>query len=171
MKSCNRIVNILLIEDSSRRRKLILNALKRANIHCRLHSVGVGKDALNYLRQCGPFREAPRPDLVLFDFSQPVRGYVEKLDELISDAKLDDISFALLTSPATERLLEDRTEENGGVMFSPIELDQFLNTMKSLPLDRFLNAVTLIAKSGFVLIRVAKKFAVSKSPIPIRRAS
>jgi len=163
MKGHNRIVNILLIEDSPYRQKLILRALKRANLSCRLHSVGVGKDALHYLEQSKPFEEAPRPDLVLFDFSQPGKGYLESLDELISGAQSADIPFALLTNSAAEQLLEDQFQPTGSVMFSPINLDKFLNSMNSLPADRFLKAVTLIAKIGFVLVRVPKRFASSAS--------
>lgn len=163
MKGHNHIVNILLIEDSPYRQKLILKALKRAKLRCRLHSVGVGKDATRYLKRSEPFREAPRPDLVLFDLSQPGKGYLKSLDELISGTQLAEIPFALLTSSETEQLLEDQFQPTGSVMFSPINLDKFLKSMNSLPAERFLKAVTLIAKIGFVLIRVPKRFTSSES--------
>jgi len=163
MNGRNCIVNILLIEDSPYRQKLILNALKRANLCCRLQSVGIGTAALRYLKSSGPLQKAPRPDLVLFDLSLPSKDYLKSLDALISDTQLAEIPFALLTSCETELLLEDRFQPTGSVMFSPINLDKFLNSMSSLPTDRFLNAVALIAKIGFVLVRVPKRFVSSKS--------
>lgn len=160
-------LNILLIEDDPRRLQLVKAALERANTRCRLHTVGAGSDAFRYLRREAPFSEAPTPDLVLCDFSQPEQRNFKLIENLKSAQELTDLPFALLTRPETEQMLEEKYTQSGNcVMFSPINLADFLKTMNTLRLDRFMNAVSLIARLGFVLVRAPDEFAEAAQPAP-----
>ena len=161
MHDNERSLKILLIEDSPRRLDLIRQALKRGGISCRLHTVGTGADALNYLKKEAPFNNAPEPDLVLFDFSQPQSRYLKLIDRIKTTEEFSGLPFAVLTRPESEEALEEKYAPSGKcVMFSPIELDAFLRIMQTVRRDRFMNAVALIGDLGLVLVRASDEFEI-----------
>lgn len=153
-------LNILLIEDSPRRLKLVRVALENANTRCRLHTVGANADALKYLRHEAHFAKAPNPDLVLLDFSQPDARYLKLVKQFRKSEEFGAIPFALLTRPETEEMLEQTFESTGTcAVFSPIDLGEFLTTMNSRRTDRFVNAVSLMANLGILLVRAPDAFS------------
>lgn len=148
-------LNVLLVESAVSRISLIRDALTRSQNPCRLHAVGVDKNTLSYLRKDGPFATAPTPDLVMFDVSEPERNDLKILDRMQKETAARDVPMVVLTSAETEAIIEDNySEQNGCVLFSPIELDNFLSTMHARSPARFLSAVTLIQKIGFVMVRL-----------------
>ncbi len=154
-----RRLNILLIESSAHRLGLIRDELKQAETRCRLHTVGIGADSMKYLKRETPFDDAPRPDLVIADLSQPSKRLMTFVEKLKSAKEFANLPLVVMTRPETEALLEEKyPADDGCVMFSPIELGSFLTTMNSMPVERFLNAVRLIADLGFVLVRTPDHF-------------
>lgn len=165
MSNRDRRLNILLLEDSARRLKLVRIALEQSKTRCRLHSVSPGMNALQYLRQETPYQEAPTPDLVLFDFSDANPQYLTFVTELRGSEEFRNLPFAVLTRPESEVLLEETLELNGeNIVFSPIELSDFLRTMNARRADRFVSAVSLVASFGFVLIRAPEEFSPVVAP-------
>lgn len=166
-----RRLNILLIEDSPRRLKLVRVALENAGTRCRLHTVGANADALKYLRREAHFADAPRPDLVLLDFSQPDARYLKLVKEFRKAEEFGQMPFALLTRPETEEMLEEQFESTGTcAVFSPIDLDEFLQTMNSRRTERFVNAVSLMANLGILLVRTPDAFADSATALPVAQS-
>jgi CheY-like chemotaxis protein len=152
-------LSVLLVENVVSKTKLIHDALERSNNKCRLHAVGVGKNTISYLRKDGPFASAPTPDLVLFDMSDAQKHDLGILDRVQRDTTARNIPMVILTSPVSEQMFEDAYDGDADcVLFSPIELDRFLHTMHSRTPDRFLSAVSLIQKVGFVMVRVPGEF-------------
>jgi len=165
MNNRDRRLNILLLEDSARRLKLVRIALEQSKTRCRLHSVSPGLNALMYLRNESPYEDAPTPDLILFDFSDANPHYLTFVTELRASDEFRNLPFAVLTRPESEVLLEDTLEMGGeNVVFSPIELSDFLRTMNARRADRFVNAVSLVASFGFVLIRAPEEFSPAVTP-------
>ena len=161
----DRRLNILLLEDSARRLKLVRIALEQSKTRCRLHSVSPGLNGLQYLRQQSPYQEAPTPDLVLFDFTDANPRYLKFVTEIRATEEFRNLPFAVLTRPESEDLLEDTLELDGeSVVFSPIDLADFLRTMNARRADRFVNAVSLVASFGFVLVRAPDEFASPAAP-------
>ncbi len=164
MNKRDRRLNILLLEDSARRLKLVRIALEQSKTRCRLHSVSPGLNGLQYLRQQSPYQEAPTPDLVLFDFTDANPRYLKFVTEIRSSDEFRNLPFAVLTRPESENLLEETLEFGGeNVVFSPIELSDFLRTMNARRADRFVSAVSLVASFGFVLIRAPEEFSPDSS--------
>ena len=164
-------LNILLIEDSPRRLKLVRGALEISNTRCRLHTVGANADALKYLRREAHFADAPKPDLVLLDFSQPDARYLKLVKQFRKAAEFDEMPFALLTRPESEEMLEQTFESTGTcAVFSPIDLSEFLKTMNSRRADRFVNAVSLMANLGILLVRAPTAFADTDIAQPIAQS-
>jgi len=165
MTEQRRWLNILLIHDGPCRLDLVRSALEDACTRVRLHTVGAGRDAAKYLRQDAAYGNTPKPDLALFDFSQPEKRYLKLIEELKSTEEAAKIPLVLLTRPESEELLEKKYEpKDDCVMFSPIALADFLKTMNSHCIDRFMKAVTLIADLGFVRVRAPAEFANRELP-------
>lgn len=167
-------LNVLLIEDVASKTRFIREALEKSRNSCRLHAVGVGQNTLSYLRRDGPYASAPTPDLVLFDMSDARKRDLKILDRVQKDTLQRDIPMVLLTSARSEQMLEDTYDGHRGlVVFSPIDLDHFLKSMRSRKSDRFLSAVSLIQKLGFVLVRLPVDFSETQSsqaPVTARQA-
>lgn len=165
MTTSNEKLRILLIEGSARRLELLKEALSDAGTSCRLHAVEAESDAIMYLKKEDPFKSAPDPDLVLFDFSVADKDHLLAIEKLRNQAEMNRKPFAVLTRPESEKLLEAHYEDNQSncVLFSPVELSEFLNTMNKLSIERFTGAVSLISNLGFVLVRVPTVFTRRKS--------
>jgi CheY-like chemotaxis protein len=156
--------NILLVENCYNNVGLIRQSLEASNTHCRLQTVGVGSDALSYLRRDEPYADAPTPDLVMFDVSDIRQESFDLLDRIKADKMVGGVPVVLLidagSEKALDKLVNGRQEQT---MFSPIDLDSFLKAMNSIRLDRFLSAVTLIESLGFVLVTLPKDRSAQKT--------
>lgn len=156
--------NLLLIEDFPEMAGHLREELKAAHLECRLHIVGAGTTALSYLRRTKPYGDAPVPDLILFDFSEPKTRFFKLLDELKSDPELSEKPLVLLTSDKSEEMLTKRYEEKDQcTIFSPVGLESFLQSMQSLDLRRFLHAIQLIEQLGHVLVRLPARLSGSQA--------
>ena len=153
----NKDLNILLLEDESRRATLVRELLKESHVACRLHTMGVGHNALKYLQHIEPFDDAPTPDLILFDVADPDKQSLKILDTINTKDSSRNIPCVLITSPDSEHMLQSVYGGNR-LIFSPIELHAFLEKMQSIEIDRFLQAVKLIDNHGFVLVRLPTAF-------------
>jgi CheY-like chemotaxis protein len=67
----SRILQILLVEDSSSDRFLALEALADAQMPNNVHAVDDGVETLDFLRRTGRYPQVPRPDLILLDLNLP----------------------------------------------------------------------------------------------------
>jgi CheY-like chemotaxis protein len=153
-------LNILLVEDDASLSDLIRTALEQSKNHCNLHTVGTGRNTARYLRGDGAYSAAPKPDLVFFDLSSIDQTRLKILDQVRAVVSNRDIPLVLLTTPESEQIIDDTYNQDGGsVVFSAIELDSFLRTMRARKPARFLDAVALIQKLGYVLVRVRTQSA------------
>ena len=148
-------LNILLVEDDASKSELIRTALERSGNSCNLHTVGTGRNTATYLRGDGAYSAAPKPDLVFFDLYSATAKRLEIFNQVQAVATNREIPLVLLTSRESEQVIDDTYNQAGGsVVFSAIELDSFLRTMHARKPARFLDAVSLIQRLGYVLVRV-----------------
>lgn len=146
---------ILLIHDCAENVKSVKKAVASAKVSCCLRTVGAGVSTLAYLRRRPPYSDAPDPDLILFDLSDPQARNYKLLDAIKADRKLSAKPIVLLTSDHSEVELTAKYEKRRKcAMFSPLRLESFLRSMKSLNVDRYLRAVQYIEQFGFVLARM-----------------
>lgn len=100
-------LNFLLVEDDDIHAHLVMRSLARNPVPARVHRVTNGRDAIDFLRHQGRFRDAPQPDLVLLDLKLPKANGHEVLETIKKDSQLQVIPVVVMTTSRDEK---DRAE-------------------------------------------------------------
>jgi len=100
-------MKILLVEDNEGEQLIIKEAFEEAQVNCELAVVSDGEEALKYLKNHGPFKEAARPDLVILDLNLPKVKGQEVLKEIRAERRLSHIPVIILSN---SRALKDVCE-------------------------------------------------------------
>jgi signal transduction histidine kinase len=95
-------VEILLIEDNQGDVGTIQNALSDQKVPFRLHVLGRGETALDFLYRRSKFAFSPTPDLIFLDLNLPGQSGIETLEIIKSDSSLRQIPLVVLTSSQSE---------------------------------------------------------------------
>lgn len=95
----NELVDILLVEDNRDDVDLTLHAFKQARFANRVHVVGDGQAALDYLFCEGEYAGRPveRPQIVLLDLYLPKVSGLDVLRRLKADVKTSSVPVVILT--------------------------------------------------------------------------
>jgi two-component system, chemotaxis family, response regulator Rcp1 len=136
-------VEILLVEDNPGDVRLTREVLRQGKLRSRLSVASDGVEAMKYLRHCGSFDRARRPDLVLLDLNLPRKDGREVLAEIKSDPGLRLIPVVILTtSAAQEDILESYSLQANCYITKPVDLEQFTRVVKNIQ-DFWLTIVKL----------------------------
>jgi CheY-like chemotaxis protein len=121
-------INILLVEDNPGDVRLTVEALKEGKVHNHLSVVSDGVEALAFLRNQGPYTDAPRPDLMLLDLNLPKKDGREVLAEIKDDPNLRRIPVVVLTTSEAEAdVLKSYALHANCYITKPVDLEQFVN--------------------------------------------
>ena len=136
-------VEILLVEDNPGDERLTREALKEGKVYSNLHWVKDGVQAMEFLKQKGPYAKSPRPDIILLDLNLPKKDGREVLQDIKNDDKLKRIPVVILTtSKAEEDVLKSYNLHANCYVTKPVDLEKFIVVVKSI--DAFwLTVVTL----------------------------
>ena len=105
--------------------------------------VSDGDQALQFLRQSGPYADAPRPGLILLDVNLPRRSGLEVLAELKQDPDLLVIPVVMLTtSRAEEDILRSYSLHANAFISKPVDFEHFIEAIRQID-DFFLTLVCL----------------------------
>ncbi len=127
------LLEILLVEDSPADVRLTIEALRDAKVANHLNVVNNGEDALAFLRQEGPYLDAPRPQLVVLDLNLPRMDGKEVLAEIKADPELRRIPVAVLTTSSAEAdVLRSYELGVNCYLTKPVGLEQFLSVVQSI---------------------------------------
>ena len=128
-----RLAVILLAEDDPGDQELTRRALEEDVLRVDLRIVSDGEEALDYLFQRGPYRAAPRPDLILLDLNMPKRNGREVLEVLKASPELCRIPVVVLTTSQQEAdIIATYDLGCNSYVQKPVELDQFINVVRKL---------------------------------------
>jgi len=126
-------VTILLVEDNPADVRLTLEAFKEGKVNNNLHTVKNGEEAMDFLHQRDPFKDAPVPDLILLDLNLPKMDGREVLEEIKKDEKLRPIPVIILTtSEAEEDILRSYNLHANCYITKPVDLNDFVKVAKSI---------------------------------------
>jgi CheY-like chemotaxis protein len=126
-------IEILLCEDNIGDQRLTIEAFKDSRVCNKLNIAGDGVEALEFLHKEGKYANAPTPDLILLDLNMPRKDGREVLAEIKLDEKLRRIPVVILTTSQAEAdILKTYNLHANCYITKPVDLDQFLQMIKSL---------------------------------------
>ncbi|MBI3853108.1 MAG: response regulator [Verrucomicrobia bacterium] len=134
-----RIVDILLVEDNREDADLTMRAFKQARLTNRVHIVGDGAEALDFLFCRGAFasrKVEERPQVVLLDLHLPkVHGF-EVLRQIKNDERTRMIPVVVLTASQQDRdIREARRLGAETYLVKPVEFHNFSRITPQLQFD------------------------------------
>ena len=141
--SDSKLIDVLLVEDDEGDVLMTREAFEYYKIRNRLHVVSDGDQALQFLRNEGPYADAPRPGLILLDVNLPRRSGLEVLAELKQDPDLLVIPVIMLTtSSAEEDILRSYKLHANAYVTKPVDFEHFMTAIRQID-DFFLTLVQL----------------------------
>jgi two-component system, chemotaxis family, response regulator Rcp1 len=124
-------IEILLVEDNPGDVRLIKEVFKDAKIYNNMQVAYDGEAAMKILRRDDG--NTIFPDLILLDLNLPKKDGREVLREIKGDDCLKCIPVVILTtSNAEEDLIETYKMNANCYITKPVDLDQFINVVKSI---------------------------------------
>lgn len=129
----DRPVEILLVEDNMADVRLTEEALREAPAPYSLHVIRDGEEAMAFLRHDGPYKDVPRPDIILLDLNMPRKGGREVLAEIKDDPDLRRIPVIILTtSTDTEDIRQAYDLHANSYLVKPVDLSRFFTVISAL---------------------------------------
>jgi CheY-like chemotaxis protein len=140
-----KVIDVLLVEDDDGDVLMTREAFDHYKLRNRLHVVGDGDQALEFLRRTGRYPDAPRPGLILLDVNLPRRSGLEVLAELKQDPDLLAIPVVMLTtSRAEEDIVRSYALHANAFVSKPVDFEQFIEAIRQID-SFFLTLVCLPA--------------------------
>jgi len=131
-------IPVLLVDDDQVDIMTVQRAFKVNNIINPLNIVGNGREALDYLKQEGKYKNpeaSPRPGIILLDLNMPIMNGIEFLKVAKADRELKKIPVIVLTTSKEEN---DRVESFNlsvaGYIIKPVEFEKFVEAVRVLNL-------------------------------------
>ena len=138
-----RPIEVLLVEDDEGDVLITREALAEGKVLNRLHVVGDGVEAVDFLRRKKPHANATRPDLILLDLNLPKRDGHQVLADIKSDADLRRIPVVVLsTSAADEDILRSYDLHANAYVTKPVDFDRFVDVIRRID-DFFISVANL----------------------------
>ena len=129
-------VEILLVEDDPNDVELTLRVLRKNNLANKIHVVGDGEEALDFLFCRGKYadRQLDNPPRVVFlDLKLPKLNGLEVLKELKSDPRTKPIPVVVMTSSREQRdLVQGYRLGVNSYIQKPIAFEEFQMVIKDL---------------------------------------
>ena len=124
---------ILLVEDNPGDVLLARKALKRSAVEASLRVVRDGREAVQYLRQQGPYSDAARPDLVLLDINLPGWSGHDVLRQIKTDESLRAIPVVMMSSSDQPKdIRESYANHANSYITKPARLAQLADVLTNL---------------------------------------
>ena len=137
------LIHILLVEDSPTDVMLTREAMDQYKIANPLEIVEDGIEAMEYLRQEGRFKDAPRPGLVILDLNLPRKNGREVLYEMKNDPHLRNIPVVVLTtSKSEEDVIKSYCLHANCYITKPVDFARFIDVVRMIN-DFWFGVVTL----------------------------
>jgi CheY-like chemotaxis protein len=126
-------IDVLLVEDDPGDVLMTREAFEERHVADRLHVVGDGLLAMQFLRRTDEFAGSPRPGLILLDLNLPRRNGLEVLAELKADGDLSSIPVVVLTSSQSEQdILRSYSLHANAFVSKPLEFEKFLDAVRQI---------------------------------------
>lgn len=126
-------IQVLMVEDNPDDVLLTREAFKDAKVHCNLHVVEDGVQALEFLNRQGEHTNAARPDIILLDLNLPRMDGREVLELIKKDLSLRMIPVVVLTtSESPDDIARAYNSHVNCYITKPVDFDQIIKVVKSI---------------------------------------
>jgi chemotaxis family two-component system response regulator Rcp1 len=133
MREQDRVMEVLLVEDSPGDVRLTQEAFRDTCPPIHLHVAWNGVEAIGFLRRQGAQANAPRPDIILLDLNLPRMDGREVLATIKEDPALRAIPVVVLTTSGSEAdILKTYSLHANCYLTKPVDLNEFLKVVKSI---------------------------------------
>src|SRR5271165_3563862 len=162
-----RQINVLLVQSNPADSLLTTEAFKAAGLTEGLHCVTDGEDALKYVLGKAPYANAPSPDMIFLDLSQPRVSGLEVLKVIKSTPELMHIPIVVAAGSDDPKFVRAVYTLNGNCFIrKPGELAEFVRFIETC--YKFWGSVVTLAPPRTALSRSTQR-AVGNSPTMARR--
>jgi chemotaxis family two-component system response regulator Rcp1 len=125
-------IEVLVVQSNPAETLFTMEAFKAAGLTSGLHCGSVGQDALRYVRRKGPFANAPVPDLIFLDLSQPRVSGVRVLKVIKSTPALMHIPIVVAVGSDNPKFVRSVYALNGNCFIrKPGELAEFVRFIQT----------------------------------------
>jgi CheY-like chemotaxis protein len=124
-------LEILVVEDAAAHAKVTLAALDQLPFRHRVSLVRDGAAAVQFLRQEGIYRRAPRPELLMLDSSVLATTGSVALDVLRTTPDLADVPVIVVADAEVDEIVELPACVRH-LLKKPVQLDSFLQVMRAI---------------------------------------
>lgn len=152
-------ITIVLIADDSYRVALLRRTVRDAGVACTMYRVPLTTGARAFLKPKSPDGSTATPDLVLCDFGSVDGNVCRTVKSVAFGSQRSPVPVVLLTSEASENLL-DSGELDGGAatMFSARPLQFIFQKLAGNGCRAFLRALATLYQYGPILARQPDNF-------------
>ncbi|MFC1708659.1 response regulator [Candidatus Omnitrophota bacterium] len=130
----DKLLDILIVEDSDADVKIALRAFERAKLKHRMHVASDGQEALDFIRHEGKYKDKkkmPVPDLILLDIKLPKVDGFGVLKELKADLQYCHIPIVMLTSSRDEEdILKSYKSGASSFIPKPVKYEDFVKVVE-----------------------------------------
>ena len=131
--NASNLVNILLIEDDPGDVELILETMNNSKVLVNINVVEDGEKALSYLRKEDPYRESPKPDLILLDLNMPRMDGRQLLRIIKKDEEISRIPVIVLTTSDSDTDIVKSYDLGANCYITkPMSLKEFSTVVNSI---------------------------------------
>ena len=146
-------IQILVAEDNPGDAYLLKRAISHAASNCSLHFLSDGDQAFRFLSHLDPYRDAPRPDVIVLDLNLPKRDGIELLELVRNTDALRGIPIIVLSS-APEELARKSLQATDRYIKKPMTLEAFMRIGREIV--EWHQAVQNRAKAGLESAHTAR---------------
>ena len=145
----DKLLEVLLVEDSPGDLRLTREAFSEAKLPVRLHVASDGIEAMAFLRKEGIYADAPRPDFILLDLNLPRMDGREVLATIKEDEDLRTIPTVILTTSESDvDIMQSYQLKANAFLSKPVQLDAFERLIVSIG-DFWITQVKLPQNQGW----------------------
>ena len=127
-----RQIEVLIVQSNPVDTLLTIEAFHAAGLTTGLSCVAEGEDALNYVGRKGKYTDAPTPDLIFLDLSQPRVSGLEVLKIIKSTPELMHIPIVVAAGSDDPKFIRAVYALNGNCFIrKPGELQEFARFIES----------------------------------------